>query len=52
MDPVFPGAIASFGHSGTVQPHDPRAFVIKNGSFPVFVKVNSQVPSPPFLMVP
>ena len=38
--------IGSFGYVGTVQPHDDFTFVISKGTFPVFLKINSQVPSP------
>src|SRR3989338_5404641 len=49
---VTPGAIGSFGHSGTVHPHEPFALEIINGSLPVFVNSNVQVPLPPFLTFP
>ena len=34
--PFAPGMIGSFGQFGTVQPHEPFAFSINNGSVPVF----------------
>jgi hypothetical protein len=37
----FPGAIGSFGHSGTVHPQLPFASEIINGSEPVFVKTKA-----------
>jgi hypothetical protein len=42
---VTPGAIGSRGQVGTVQPHEPFAFLITNGSEPLFVKTNSLLPS-------
>ena len=45
--PVLPGAIGSFGHEGTVHPHDPFAFEMIYGSVPVFLKVKVHVPFPP-----
>ena len=47
-----PGAIGSFGHSGTVHPQEPLAFDITKASFPSFVNSNVQAPSPPYLTVP
>jgi hypothetical protein len=35
-----------------VQPHEPCAFAIINGSLPVFLNVNSTVPLSPLLIVP
>ena len=52
IEALAPGAIGSFGHSGTVQPHEPFAFEIINGALPVFLNSNVQVPSAPFLIVP
>jgi hypothetical protein len=52
ITPVAPGAIGSFGHSGTVQPQDPFAFEIIKGSFPVFLNSKAQLGSPPYLMFP
>src|SRR5690554_5904464 len=39
ISPVPPGAMGSLGYSGTVQPHEPFAFSIINGSLPVLVNV-------------
>ena len=50
--PFAPGAIGSFGHSGTVHPQDPFAFEIINGSSPVFLKSNVQYGSPSYLIFP
>ena len=52
MVPFAPGAIGSFGHSGTVQPQDPFAFEIINGSSPIFVNSNEQFGSPSYLIFP
>ena len=41
IEPEAPGAIGSLDHSGTVHPHEPLAFEMINGSFPVFL--NSKV---------
>jgi len=40
--PFAPGAIGSFGHSGTVQPQDPLALEMINGSSPVFLNSKEQ----------
>jgi hypothetical protein len=37
-----PGAIGSFGYSGTVHPQEPTALAITSGVFPVLVSLNSQ----------
>ncbi len=50
--PFAPGAIGSFGHSGTVQPQDPFALEIIKGSSPVFLNSNVQYGSPSYLMLP
>ena len=42
MVPFAPGAIGSFGHSGTVQPQEPFALEIIKGSSPVFLNSNEQ----------
>ena len=34
ISPSPPGATGSFGHSGTVQPHEPFALLMINGSSP------------------
>lgn len=52
ITPVAPGAIGSFGQSGTVQPQDPFALVIIRGSLPVFLNSNVQFGSPPYLIFP
>ena len=39
--PLSPGLIGSFGHCGTVQPHEPCAFEMINGSFPLLTNLNS-----------
>jgi hypothetical protein len=50
--PFAPGAIGSFGHSGTVHPQDPFAVEIIKGSLPVFLNSNVHVPSAPYFTVP
>ena len=52
IEPLAPGAIGSFGQVGTVQPHDPLAFDMINGSFPVFLNSNEQYGSPACLIFP
>ena len=42
---VAPAAIGSLDHVGTVQPQLPFAFLIINGSVPLFVKTNFLTPS-------
>ena len=42
IDPVAPGAIGSFGHSGTVHPQDPLALDIIKFSVPVFLNSKLQ----------
>ena len=44
MEFLSPGRIGSFGHEGTVQPHDENADVMIRGSSPTFV--NSNIHSP------
>ena len=52
IEPVAPGAIGSFDHSGTVQPHEPLALEIINGSFPVFLNSNVQYGSASYFIEP
>jgi hypothetical protein len=52
IDAFAPGAIGSFGHSGTVHPQDPFALEIIKGAFPVFLNSNVHVPSAPYFTVP
>ena len=42
--PEAPGAIGSLGQEGTVQPQDPFALEMINGSVPVLVKINTHSP--------
>ena len=51
ITPLAPGAIGSLGQTGTVQPQDPFAFEIINGSLPVFLNSNVHVPSAPYFKV-
>ena len=44
ITPDSPGIIGSLGQVGTVQPHDPLALEIINGSLPVLVNTNSLTP--------
>ena len=48
---LAPGRIGSFGHVGTVQPHDENAEVMISGSLPVFSNSNQHSPSEPLAMV-
>ena len=50
--PVFPGAIGSLGHEGTVHPHEPLAFEITKSSEPVLVKTKTHSPFACCCMVP
>ena len=52
IEPVAPGAICSFYHSGTVQPHDPFALEMINGSLPVFLNSKVQYGSASYLIEP
>src|SRR5258705_6259521 len=50
--PESPFLMGSLGQSGTVQPHEPEALVIINGSLPVLVNLKICVTTSPCLMVP
>ena len=52
MVPSLPLSIGCLGHVGVVQPHDAFTLVNNKGSLPVFLKVNSQVPSLLYLISP
>src|SRR5262245_50501847 len=48
----FPGAIASFGHLGTVQPQLPVAELITRSDFPVFLNLKAYEMLSPSLRLP
>tara|TARA_B100000902_G_C27207007_1_gene862197 strand:+ start:309 stop:662 length:354 start_codon:yes stop_codon:yes gene_type:complete len=52
IDAVSPDIIGSLGHSGTVHPQLPFAFLIINGSEPLFVNINSPSPFPLYSITP
>src|SRR5690554_46342 len=52
ISPLSPGLIGFFGQVGTVQPQDPLAFEIINGSFPVFLNLKVRTPSAFSVIVP
>ena len=52
ITPVFFFFIGSFGQLGTVQPHELFTLVNIKSALPLFLNTNSQVPSPPFFIVP
>ena len=47
IEDVAPGIIGSLSHLGTVHPQEPLHLVIRRGSVPVFVTINSQAPLAP-----
>jgi len=47
---LAPGLIGSLGQVGTVQPHEPTQFFIISGSLPVFLNLNTLLPSALFFL--
>lgn len=51
ISPFLFGRIGSFGHDGTVQPHDENADVIISGSLPIFSNSKKHSPDEPLEIV-